>query len=149
MLTEWRALWPAGLVTVQSPGEMIGWLSEWGVSRNTPTPMDWMPASAGGMAGMSMADMPSMRNGLMPGMATAAQMDELLHAHGKHLDVLFLQLMIRHHQGGRQMADYAAAHAAVPAVRELARTIGETQAAETRTMGQMLSARGGTPLPPA
>jgi uncharacterized protein YhaN len=27
VLAEWRALWPAGLVTVQSPGEMIDWLA--------------------------------------------------------------------------------------------------------------------------
>jgi uncharacterized protein YhaN len=27
LLTEWRALWPAGLITVQSPGEMVDWLT--------------------------------------------------------------------------------------------------------------------------
>jgi uncharacterized protein YhaN len=27
VLAEWRALWPAGLITVQSPGEMIEWLA--------------------------------------------------------------------------------------------------------------------------
>ena len=55
--------------------------------------------------------------------------------------------MIRHHQGGLPMAPYAAAHASEPAVRRLARTIAETQTAETQTMTQMLTARGGTPLP--
>jgi uncharacterized protein YhaN len=28
LLSEWRALWPAGVVTVQSPGEMIDWLAQ-------------------------------------------------------------------------------------------------------------------------
>jgi uncharacterized protein YhaN len=27
LLSEWRCLWPAGLITVQSPGEMIEWLA--------------------------------------------------------------------------------------------------------------------------
>jgi uncharacterized protein YhaN len=27
VLSEWRALWPAGLVTMQSPGEMIDWMA--------------------------------------------------------------------------------------------------------------------------
>ncbi len=27
VLSEWRALWPTGLITVQSPGEMTGWLA--------------------------------------------------------------------------------------------------------------------------
>ncbi len=27
VLSEWRSLWPAGLITVQSPGEMTGWLA--------------------------------------------------------------------------------------------------------------------------
>jgi uncharacterized protein YhaN len=27
VLSEWRALWPAGLITAQSPGEMIDWLA--------------------------------------------------------------------------------------------------------------------------
>jgi uncharacterized protein YhaN len=27
VLSEWRALWPAGLITVQSPGEMTDWLA--------------------------------------------------------------------------------------------------------------------------
>jgi uncharacterized protein YhaN len=27
LLAEWRAAWPAGLITVQSPGEMIDWLA--------------------------------------------------------------------------------------------------------------------------
>jgi uncharacterized protein YhaN len=27
LLSEWRALWPAGLITLQSPGEMIDWMA--------------------------------------------------------------------------------------------------------------------------
>ncbi len=56
-------------------------------------------------------------DGLMPGMATPAQMTKLQTLHGKALDIVFLQLMIRHHQGGVAMAQYAAAHATQPYVR--------------------------------
>lgn len=45
------------------------------------------------------------------------------------------------------MARYAAANADVQAVRSLARSIAEAQAAEVATMGAMISVRGGTPLP--
>ena len=55
-------------------------------------------------------------NGLMPGMATPAQMTKLQTLHGSALDIFFLQLMIRHHQGGIEMAQYAAA-ARIRAVR--------------------------------
>lgn len=54
--------------------------------------------------------------------------------------------MIRHHQGGYEMARYAAEHADVPAVATLAGTIADTQTAEVATMQGMLPARGGTPL---
>jgi uncharacterized protein (DUF305 family) len=84
---------------------------------------------------------------LMPGMATEDELAELRELSGTALDVQFLRLMIRHHQGGLDMAIYAADHAGVEAVRRLARTIADTQTAETTTMTDLLAARGGTPLP--
>ncbi len=83
----------------------------------------------------------------MPGMATEAELAELRDLSGTAFDVRFLQLVIRHHQGGLEMAEYARDHAAVPAVRQLAGSIAETQAAETTTMEAMLRKRGGSPLP--
>ena len=59
----------------------------------------------------------------------------------------FLRLMIRHHQGGKDMAGYAAEHAGEAAVRDLARSIVDSQSAETTMMAGMLADRGGTPLP--
>ena len=56
--------------------------------------------------------------------------------------------MIRHHQGGLEMAQYAAQHAEVAGRRaRWPGPIAETQTAETTTMSDMLAARGGTPLP--
>ncbi len=43
----------------------------------------------------------------MPGMATQDEMDKLKSLHGKESDIYFLQLMIRHHQGGAPMMAYA------------------------------------------
>lgn len=125
-------------VQLNQVGQMQGWLSLWGLSQSTGEPMSWM----GEMSGMDMTG----SSGRMPGMATAEQLDELRAAEGNDFDVLFLQLMIRHHQGGTGMADYAAEHGEVDALRTLARSIAETQAAEIATLTDMLTARGGTPL---
>jgi uncharacterized protein (DUF305 family) len=124
-------------------GRMQGWLSLWGLPPSGGDPMAWMGADAG----HTDHDMAGTAGALMPGMATEDELAELRGLSGTAFDVRFLQLMIRHHQGGREMAEYTAGHATVPAVATLARTIAETQTAETTTMTGMLTARGGTPLP--
>ena len=119
-------------------GQMSGWLDVWGLSRNDPHPMLWMGAQHAA----------HVVNGLMPGMATPAEMNKLESLHGNALDVLFLQLMIRHHQGGVPMALYAEQHAGEPYVRLLAGQIVSAQNAEIIQMNQLLVQKGGTPLPP-
>lgn len=117
-------------------GEMQGWLDVWHLSRNSPHPMAWM----------GHAD--AVHNGLMPGMATPTQLTRLESLHGKALDILFLQLMIRHHEGGIPMARYANAHASEPYVRGLASAMATAQSNELIQMEQLLRKLGGTPLPP-
>lgn len=119
-------------------GQMSGWLVDWNVSRNNPNPMAWM-----GGGHMAMA-----ANGLMPGMATPTQMDQLVHVKGTALDTLFLQLMIRHHQGGIPMAQYARQHAKEGYVRDLAQSMINSQSSEVLYMEQLLRKLGGRPLPP-
>jgi uncharacterized protein (DUF305 family) len=121
-------------------GRMQGWLALWGVPPSGGETMAWMADGTGGHA-HDAAD------GLMPGMATREELAALRDLAGTEFDVEFLRLMIRHHQGGLEMAQYAAEHAGEPAVRTLAGTMAETQTAETTTMTRMLTARGGTPLP--
>lgn len=119
-------------------GQMQGWLDNWGLSRSTPrTQMSWMAGH-----GHLQSD------GLMPGMATAAQMSQLESAKGKALDVLFLQLMIRHHQGGLSMAQYAVMHSTKSYVRTMAQSIYTAQSDEIVQMEQLLRGLGGSPLPP-
>src|SRR3712207_6523410 len=121
-------------------GRMQGWLSLWGFSITGGERMAWM--AAGVHAGHATTE-----GGLMPGMATDDELARLRTATGEDFDVLFLQLMTRHHQGGTEMAEYAQANAEEPAVRNLARTIVESQAGETRLMVSMLAERGAEPLP--
>ena len=125
-------------------GRMQGWLSLWDVPLSGGDTMAWMPAGEGGH---DMGDM-EMDGGVpMPGMATEDELTELRSLSGTAFDAEFLQLMVRHHQGGFDMADYAAQHAEQEAVRDLARSIVQSQGTETATMTDMLAARGGTPLP--
>jgi uncharacterized protein (DUF305 family) len=123
-------------------GRMQGWLSLWGVPLTGGEPMAWM-----GDGGHSGHDMDMGTGGLMPGMATEEELANLRGLSGTEFDVEFLRLMIRHHQGGKDMAEYAAEHADIAVVRDLAGTIAESQSAETTLMTDMLAARGGTPLP--
>lgn len=120
-------------------GMMQGWLQVWRLPVNTSAPqMAWMS----GHEGMQMS------GALMPGMATPDELDELRTLSGSELDVRFLQLMIRHHQGGVPMAEYALEHADTDVVRLLAQKIVDSQSAEGLTMEQMLRDRGGSVLPP-
>jgi uncharacterized protein (DUF305 family) len=106
-------------------GEMRGWLDGWGLpATSLADPMRWM--------GMDMAM-------AMPGMATDEELAALRDAGPGEVDRLFLELMIRHHEGGVEMAEAAAARATVSYVRALATGIVESQAAEVATMQEMLA----------
>ena len=118
-------------------GQMQGWLDSWGLARGTARPtMAWM-AGHGHL----------LSNGLMPGMASPAQMDQLETLKGTALDIDFLQLMIHHHQGGLPMAQYAAQHAEEPYVRNLANSMIIAQSGEIVEMEQLLRQLGASPLP--
>ncbi|WP_229402991.1 DUF305 domain-containing protein [Micromonospora okii] len=76
-------------------GVMQTWLRSWGLDPTGSQPrMAWMPD------GESM-----IRDGLMPGMATPEEMAKLRTAQGREKDLLFLDLMIDHHNGGIHMID--------------------------------------------
>lgn len=126
-------------------GRMQGWLALWDLPFNGGETMAWM--SDGDAAGHDMAGHDTAGGALMPGMATEAELAELRSLSGTAFDRMFLQLMIRHHQGGLAMAEYGREHSDVDVVERLARSIAETQDAETTTMAAMLRARGGEPLP--
>lgn len=84
---------------------------------------------------------------IMPGMATPAEMARLNAETGEVFEVDFLQLMLRHHVGGTEMAQYGAEHATTDEVRDLAAAIASSQQGEARLLESYLAARGARPLP--
>jgi uncharacterized protein (DUF305 family) len=83
----------------------------------------------------------------MPGMASTADLARLRAATPSERDVLFLQLMLRHHQGGAEMLAAGAEHAETGYVRDLARQMAATQSAESELLTDMLRRRGAHVLP--
>lgn len=135
------------LLTQQNQiGQMAGWLSTWGLpAAASAPPMAWMTgdhahatagASGDGATGYA----------AMPGWVSREDMLRLTDATGSDADRLFLELMIPHHEGGVQMAEYAVEHAQRPQVVALAENIVRSQDRELVALQAMLDARGG-PLP--
>lgn len=130
--------------------EMAGWLTVW-VQPDLPDPgaghMKWM--SEGGNHSHSNGEGGQTAGAVqrMPGMATSDEINKLRKLSGQELDVYFLQLMLRHHEGGLEMAQYAAEHASRGYVRNLAEKIVASQKVESAQMKDLLAERGAQPLP--
>lgn len=73
----------------------------------------------------------------MPGMATQEEMDRLAAASGPEFDRLFLELMIRHHEGAIAMSTEVLKNGAHLRIEEFANDVGVTQLAEIRRMREM------------
>ena len=114
-------------------GIMGGWLDAWGYNWSKSGPkMEWM--------GMSVT-------GLMPGMATRAELNELAATTGVEAEARFIQLMIPHHRSGVAMAEAAAQQAETEIVRNLAQGMADAQQFEIEYMQELLLARGYEPVP--
>ena len=132
-----------------SQKDEIGLMRHWLERRNEPVPhVD--PAGehhdtashSMSVSGMSMPDM-SMSNMMMPGMLTPQQLGELAKASGPEFDRLFLQDMIRHHEGALVMVrDLLATNGAAqePEVFQFASDIDADQRAEILRMRALLAA---------
>lgn len=77
----------------------------------------------------------------MPGLPSSAERAELRQSRGRESDVLFLTLMRDLDRGGLDMLSYAADHADVGAVRELAATTATQQQHQADVLEQLLTAR--------
>jgi uncharacterized protein (DUF305 family) len=132
-------------------GIMSAWLTSWGLARvGRSEPMSWMrpdasAGHAGHAAGADSGGAGGGGSGLMPGMATEAELTRLGAATGRELDVAFLTLMIRHHRGGIAMAQEAALRAEESDVAALARAMVIAQAQEIETMQELLRGLGAPP----
>lgn len=109
-------------------GRMIEMLREFGAAsaNQTETAMAWMNEPT-----------PVDR---MPGLASDADIDELLASSGAEADALFVDLMITHHQGGVHMAQYAATNANVGVVRRFAGAMVSNQLGEIEEMRALVAA---------
>jgi uncharacterized protein (DUF305 family) len=133
---------------LEQVGRMKGWLMLWDQPEQPiGAPMQWMTEPMPGHDGMAPSSVNPAAGALMPGMATDKELSKLRSLSGSAFDVYFLQLMLRHHQGGTAMAQYAAAHSNVPALKALVNSIITSQGAEMDQIKLMLSVRNAQPLP--
>jgi uncharacterized protein (DUF305 family) len=112
-------------------GQMQGWLAVWGLP---------LTGTAPGMAWMGHP-----HEGLMPGMATQREINELRNTPPAEADRMFLRLMIEHHRAALPMAEAILRRTDRPAVEELASAIAASQTGEIRVMEDMLRKMGASP----
>jgi uncharacterized protein (DUF305 family) len=118
-------------------GEMRSVLGSWGLP-STPDP------TARAMAWMH-EPYPSAQQ--MPGMASSQDLQTLRDAQGPAAEEQFTRLMIRHHDGGIHMADYAAAAAQTPNIRNFARGISSSQRGEIDELNRIRQQLGFQAIP--
>mgnify|MGYP000052189153 CR=1 FL=1 len=121
-------------------GMFSGWLQQWGLDQSGERPsMAWMAGHGHGATASASA--------AMPGMAGEEELTRLREATGKEQEILFLQLMIRHHEGGVQMSRGLLGLSDRDEVATTARHIVNGQTGEIKLMTEMLRQRGAQPLP--
>jgi uncharacterized protein (DUF305 family) len=109
-------------------GQMRGWLEVWGTPATGTEPhMAWMGHPT---------------EGLMPGMASPAEIDALQRASPEEMDVLFLQLMIPHHRAALPMAETVLERTDRPEVKRFATALIASQQEEIWSMQESLQSRG-------
>mgnify|MGYP000031035861 FL=1 len=161
-MTGWLQAWGAPLT---NPGAPMSWMGQMGhgsgdhcadghVDEHCPAAKadghgghDGTGGHAG--HGAPTAASPAADDGAtMEGMATKAEMARLSSLNGPDADTYFLQLMLRHHQGGHHMMSMVIdpANGAPEYVRALAEQMDKAQTAEESTMKQMLAQRHAQPL---
>ncbi|MGY0499483.1 DUF305 domain-containing protein [Nocardia sp. FBN12] len=120
-------------------GMLLGWLRLANAPVTAPHPMAWMAQSEAHRHNTTALES---RNPVMPGMATTAELDQLAAARGGQAEVLFLQLMRRHHYGGVEMAAAADALLTGGEVERAARGMVTEQGREAGLLDLLLSRHG-------
>ena len=123
---SWRSM-----AWMSSPADRHGTTGMHGDHSHVPRP----GASSAGVADSAMA-------AEMPGMATVAELNRLDRASGRAAEVLFLQLMTRHHKGGVDMARAFLERSEDPALGAIAKGVITSQEYEVNLMARLLKARG-------
>lgn len=113
-------------------GEMYGWLVEWGLPQAGGPLMAWMADSPDHGHDTEAATEAELRDEM--GLATDAQLAELESATGPAADCMFLELMIRHHQGAIPMAEAVVELGEEPRVLTVAESMIGAQSSEIDAM---------------
>ncbi|MFJ4655239.1 DUF305 domain-containing protein [Nocardia sp. NPDC088792] len=126
-------------------GMLLGWLRLANAVPTDPHPMAWMDDPGETAMPSHGHQIPSATTNpmtTMPGMASPAELDALSAATGRDAEILFLQLMQRHHYGGVAMAQAADARLTGGQVKLAARDMISTQSQEIGVIGMLLAQRG-------
>src|ERR687894_2670941 len=111
-------------------GQMQGWLQVWDLRPTGTEPaMSWMGEP---------------HEGRMPGMASPEEINDLQQASPEEAEVLFLQLMVPHHEAAVPMAQAVLEETDRKEVERLAGSIVASQQAEIELMRGLLQRRGVT-----
>ena len=144
--TELRTL-AYDIATGQSAqrGEMFDWLVQWGLPQAGAPLMSWMADGGSGHSdhgGSSAEPLDEAELRALMGLATDAELADLRAASGGEADCLFLELMIRHHEGAIPMAEAILEQASEPRVLVVAASIKNGQSAEIDAMKSMQARLG-------
>ncbi|MET0736368.1 MAG: DUF305 domain-containing protein [Microbacterium sp.] len=118
-------------------GEMYDWLVKWGLPQTGGPLMAWMSGSDAGHGahgGSSDAAATDEELRAAMGMATEDEIAALRAATGNDADCLFLELMIRHHEGAIPMAEAMIELGSDPRAIAVAQSMKEGQSAEIDAM---------------
>jgi uncharacterized protein (DUF305 family) len=119
-------------------GIMQTWLLDWHLLPTGSRPrMAWMPNGAKEL----------LPDGRMPGMATETELNQLRTLTGPAFDVLFCQLMLRHHLGGIHMVSGLLSLSHNKQVIDLAAQMKNAQQNDVTNMRRLLSDLNAQPLP--
>jgi uncharacterized protein (DUF305 family) len=119
-------------------GIMQTWLVNWHLSPTGTRPkMAWMPNGTHEL----------LPDGRMPGMATDDEINKLRGLTGTPLDVLFCQLMLRHHLGGIHMVSGLLSESHDKQVTDVATQMKNAQQNEVTNLRRILGDLGAEPLP--
>ncbi|MEE2037773.1 DUF305 domain-containing protein [Nocardiopsis sp. CT-R113] len=119
-------------------GIMQGWLMAWGLpARGAQPPMTWMEGHDHGGGDGEVPD-------TMPGLASPEDLTALEDSEGVEAELLFLELMIAHHQGGIEMAEAEVDLGGEDMVTRFAQGMIDAQQSEVNLMEGMIDDRSGS-----
>lgn len=125
-------------------GEMYDWLVKWGLSQSGEPMMSWMSGSDAGHAHGGTGEEPLTDEEAHEamGMASDDELAALEDATGQEADCLFLELMVRHHEGAIPMAEALLELGSDPRALQVAQAMKDGQTAEIDAMESMQARLG-------